>query len=103
MQNSRAKFVQNFFKIYRILSDSRKIKNDRKRSRIKEFKNFNLKQSDTWNALGRIITTYRKLLIFQRFIDIHFTVVQNSCKNIFGFNSSHSVPDSHKQLHHKRH
>ncbi len=41
MQNSRAKSVQNFFEFYRILSDSRKIKNDRKRSRIKEFGNFN--------------------------------------------------------------
>ncbi len=41
MQNSRAKFVQNFFEFYRILSDSQKMKNDCKRSRIKEFENFN--------------------------------------------------------------
>lgn len=53
MQNSRAKFVQNFFKIYRILSDSRKRKSDRKCSRIKGLKKFNPNQSDTWNALGR--------------------------------------------------
>jgi hypothetical protein len=54
MQNkkSRAKFVQNFFKIYGILSDSRKIKNDRKRSRIKGFTIFNLKRSDIRNGDG---------------------------------------------------
>lgn len=41
MQNSRAKFVQIFFEFYRILSGSKKMKNDRKRSRIKWFRNFN--------------------------------------------------------------
>ncbi len=41
MPNSRAKFVQNFFKFYRIFSDSKKMENDCKRSRIKGFKNFN--------------------------------------------------------------
>jgi hypothetical protein len=87
MQNkkSRAKFVQNFFKIYGILSDSRKIKNDRKRSRIKGFTIFNLKRSDIINGDGGSRTISYKILIFQRFIDFHFYIVQNWCKIIFDF------------------
>ncbi len=72
MQNkkNRAKFVQNFFKIYGILSDSRKIKNDRKRSRIKGFTIFNLKRSDIENGDGGSITIFYQILIFQRFYDV---------------------------------
>lgn len=85
MQNkkSRAKFVQNFFKIYRILSDSQKIKNDRKRSRIKGFANFNLKHSDTENGDGGSRTIPYLILIYQR-LDVNtFSTVQNRCKIIF--------------------
>jgi hypothetical protein len=86
MQNkkSRAKFVQNFFKFYGILSDSRKIKNDCKRSRIKGFAIFNLKRSDIRNGDGGSITISYKALIFQRLSNINFCSVQNWCKIIFG-------------------
>jgi hypothetical protein len=56
MQNSRAKFVQNFFEFYRILSDSQKMKNDYKRSHIKGLEKFNPNQSDTSNAHAEIPT-----------------------------------------------
>jgi hypothetical protein len=52
MQNSRAKFVQNFFEFYRILSDSQKMKNDCKRSRIKASTIFDRELSDTNDADG---------------------------------------------------
>jgi len=69
MQNKicRAKFVQNFFKFYWILSDSRKIKNDRKCSRIKGFANFNPKHSDTRNGDGGSRTRPYLILINQGF------------------------------------
>lgn len=75
--------MQNFFEIYGILSDSRKIKNDRKRSRIKGFKIFNLKQSDIRNGDGGSITISYKALIFRRLSNISFCSVQNPCKIIF--------------------
>jgi hypothetical protein len=65
----RAKSVQNFFKFYGILSDSRKNKNDRKRSRIKGFVIFNPKRSDVRNGDGGSRThvqRYRHLSIYER-------------------------------------
>ena len=75
--------MQNFFKIYRILSDYQKIKNDRKRSRIKGFANFNLKHSDTENGDGGNRTEPYLILIYQRLDVIIFSIVQNPCKIIF--------------------
>ncbi len=70
MQNSRAKFVQNFFEFYRFQSDFRKIKNDRKRSRIKGLVIFNLNHRDKKNALGRIRTHAKRTGISRA---IHYT------------------------------
>jgi hypothetical protein len=87
MQNkkSRAKFVQNFFEFYRILSDSRKIKNDCKCSRIKGFTIFNPKRSYIRNGDGGSRTISYKVFIFQRFININFSIVQNWCKIISSY------------------
>ncbi|KJE26031.1 hypothetical protein LG52_3123 [Geobacillus kaustophilus] len=71
MQNkkSRAKSVQNFFKFYRILSDSRKSKNDCKCSRIKGFTISYPNRSDVGNGDGGSRThvqRHRHLSIYER-------------------------------------
>ena len=52
MQNSRAKFVQNFFEFYRILLVFQKMKNDCVCSRIKASTIFDREISDTNDADG---------------------------------------------------
>lgn len=48
----RAKSVQNFFGFYRFLRDLLKMKNDCKRSRIKEFTVYDPNRSDVGNGDG---------------------------------------------------
>lgn len=52
MQNSRAKFVQNFFGFYRFFRDFLKMKNDRKRGRIKASTTFGRGLSNSKDADG---------------------------------------------------
>ena len=52
MQNSRAKFVQNFFGFYRFFRDFLKMKNDRKRGRIKASTTFDRGLSNSKDADG---------------------------------------------------
>lgn len=70
MPNSRAKFVQNFFGFYRFFGIPKKIKNDRKRSRINGLLIFNMNDRDEKNALGRIRTHAKRTGISRA---IHYT------------------------------
>ncbi len=57
----RAKFVQNFFGSYRFFRDSQKMKNDRKRGRIKGFEDFNPNESYVSGVPGETRTPDRRL------------------------------------------